>query len=468
MAKKGTPAGAIRFEVPFDAAAPQLTAEAVGLRRLVHRAAASYVMDCTIIDAPDGRLLRAGVVVAHRVVAGAGQWYLSAPGWTPHLPEEHAEPMSGNGDLPAHFERLVRPFARHAPLGPLAVMTCERNEWALRDADNATAAVVRDEKVQVCRDGEVTAEYREVTFSPTEALTGQQREFLLSSALASGSTVVPDFPSVQRRLGAPANGLSGFPRPRELRRDASLEEFVISLFTAHLGDIVRADLERRTGDPDDVGVLNHGLWQFGRDLRGLAPVLDPAWREAVEAQLAGLPFESGEDIEQPTLDVIDSLVVGARAPRLGDLSHQLAAKLLFERAEQATYILADRCRSLTPSSPDEAWQAALKAAEQLEVAATVLSPLMPRVMTKLLRRLDEVIDELRRAARGIRSGAPELDGLSPAQAYQLGLDYQRSRGEAALRRRDFIERWPERVAEARKLLAKAKKKQAKQLRKQQA
>lgn len=466
MAKKGVPAAVLRFEVPYASEPPQLTSEAVGLPRLLHRSANSYEMAVTVLDAHDGRLLRAGVLVAHRVVVGEGQWYLSAPTWAPHLPAEHSEPVTNGGDLPAHFARLLRPLVRDAALGPIAVLTSARDEWALRTDEGETAAIVRDEKIQVHRDGAVRGRFREVTIDPTGHLTGQQREFLLSAVRGVDATVVDSFPNIRQRIGAPATGLTSFPEPQELRRDASLEEFVTAIFSRHLMDIVRADLDRRTGDPEAVGILNDRLWAFGRDLRGLAPVLEPGWRSEVEGLLKGLPLETAEDIEQPTLRTIDALIVGARAPRLGDLSHQSAAQLLFERAEQATYILADRCRNLTPSSPESAWQAALRAAQQLEVAAGVAAPLMPKVMGKLLSRLDDVLDDLHQAAPGSYPGEPELDGLSPAQAYQLGLDYERSRGRALLRRHTFIERWPARAAEARKLLAKAKKKQHKRLKKQ--
>lgn len=465
MAKKVKPAGALRFEVPFDSPPPQLTSEAVGLPRVLHRPAASRGRSITVLDAPDGRLLRAGVVVAHRVVDGAGEWYLSAPAWAPHLPQEQLLPMGRNGDLPEPFARLVRPLTRGAALSPMAVLAVDRDEWALRDADGEVAAIVRDDKVRVRR-AESASRYREITILPTERLTGQQREFLISAARAVDASVVTDFPSLQQRIGAPATGLTSFPQPRELRRDASLEEFVTAIFAGHLDAIVRADLDRRLAESDDLGALNDRLWAFGRDLRGLAPVLEPSWREGIENTLGGLPFETVEDVEQPTLAVIDALVAGVRAPRLGDLSQQNAALLLFERAQQATLILAERCRTLTDDSPDEAWQGALRAAQQLEVAATVLAPLMPKSMGKLLRRLDAVLDDLRRCATDTVGGEPELDGLSPSQAYQLGLDYERSRGTATRLRMAFVDAWPERVKEARKLLEKARKKQQKQLKKQ--
>lgn len=449
--KRRTP---LRLEVPFSADPPQLTSAAVGLPRILRRPSSSYGMDVTILDVTDARLLRAGVVVAHRVFDGYGEWYLSAPSWEPHLPAERVVPLS-SGDLPDEFARLIRPLLRHGVLGALAALHVDREEWSLRTADGELGAEVRDERVTVRRSGMITARYREITITPTAHLTGQQREFLLSAAQAVNATVVEEFPTVQQRLGAPATGLTSFPRPADLPAEATLEEFVGGVFTSHLDRIVRASLARRAADSDDVSELNATLWAFGRDLRGLSWVLEPGWREATERSLAGLPFSSPAEIEPPVLNVIEALVGAARAPRLGDLAHRPAGEVMFQRAQQATLILADRCASLTPDSPDDQWQSALKAAEQLEVVAPVAAPLFPKTVRKMLRSVSDISEELRACTAGKLAGEPELDGLSAAQAFQLGRDLERHRTSLTATRAAFIADWPARVAEARRLLAKS-------------
>lgn len=458
MGKKRKRAGAVRLEVPFSSAAPQLTSEAVGLPRVVRRPSASSAMDATILDAADGRLLRDGVVVAHRVTEGLGQWYLSAPRWSPSLPDEQVEPLGANGDLPDEFARVLKPLVRHAVLGPIAAMHSEREEWALRDDAGEVAAQVRDEKVTIRRSGITTARYREITITPSRVLSGQQRDFLLSAARAVNATVVDRFPTLQQRLGAPATGLTNFPAPEQPRDDATLEEFATNVFARHLQEIVHADLRRRGTDPEDLGELNAALWAFGRDLRGLAPVLEPGWRESVEKRLTGLPFHKASDADAPVLDVLDALVSTVLAPRLGDLSQRPAARELFQRAEQATLILADRCRTLEVSSRDDKWQAALRAAEQLEVATAVVEPLVHGVMRKLSDQLSDLLGELRTATSDPLASDPELDGLSVEQAFQLGVETERRRAAVRERRETFIRKWPDRVVAARKVLAKAEKK----------
>lgn len=450
----------LRLEVPFTSDPPRLTSEAVGLPRILRRPAASYTMDVTILDVDDARLLRAGVTVAHRVIDGLGEWYLAGPSWAPHLPEEQVEPLGASGDLPEQYARLLRPLVRRGVLGTMAALHCERDEWALRTSEGQIAAVVRDERVRIRRSGITTARYREITITPSEHLTGQQRDFLVSAAMSVNATVVDEYPSIRQRLGAPATGLTSFPLPRETHRDSTLEEFVASLFAEHLQGIVRADLARRSSGGEDLSELNDRLWAFGRDLRGLAPVLEPSWREATERALSGLPFASPAEVETPLLDVIDALVGAARAPRLGDLAHKPAAELLYQRAEQATFILADRCRALRADSTDEQWQGALRAAEQLEVVVAVAAPLFPKVVTRILRRLGDVTQELRRCALGAFAGEPALDGLSAAQAFALGRDTERKRAEVKRHREAFIERWPDRVLEARRLMRRAKKSEA--------
>lgn len=450
----------LRLEVPFSADHPHLTSEAVGLDRILRRPSTSYGMDVTILDVDDARLLRAGVVVAHRVYDGYGEWYLAAKGWEPHLPTERVEPLQ-SGDLPDDFARLIRPLLRHGVLGALAALHVDRDEWSLRNVDGEVAADVRDERVTIRRSGMITARYREITISPTNHLTAQQREFLLSAAHAVNATVLDDFPTIQQRLGAPATGLTSFPQPADVPPGATLEEFVTAVFARHLDEIVRAALARRAADSDDVGNLNAKLWAFARDLRGLSWVLEPGWREATERALAGLPFPSPAEAEPPLLNVIDALVGAARAPRLGDLAHRPAAELMFQRAQQATLILADRGNALTASSPDDQWQGALKAAELLEVVAGVAAPLFPKGISRMLTRLGDVTDDLRACAIDKLPGEPELDGLSALQAFQLGRDLERKRASLTAARQDFIAGWPERVAEARRLLVRAGKKRKK-------
>ena len=458
MGKKAKRRAVLRIEVPFTSEPPALTSPELGLPRLLRRPAASYVMDVTVIDAADGRLLRDGVVVAHRVVGGIGEWYLAAPRWSPHLPEECTRPLGTSGDLPVELAHRLRPLIRGAVLGPIAALRCTRDEWALRDADGGIAAVVRDERVTVRHGGVATARYREITITPERrGLAKAQRDFLAAAGLAVNGTVVAEFPTLQERLGAPATGLTNFPLPRPIAADATLEDFVSTVFAGHLLAITTAELERRRAGSDDVGAVNALLWAFGKDLRGLAPVLEPGWREATERLLRGLPWPTPAELEPALPGVLDALVGGVRAPRLGDLSRRPAAAVLLDRAKQAGRILAERCRTLAEDAPDEQWAAARLAAEQLGVASTVAAPLAPEELGKVLGRLDDVVAALRGCEFGASAATPELEGLSPAQAYQLGVDAERGRARVVARRADFIERWPGVVKRARKRLKKARK-----------
>ena len=64
------------------------------------------------------------------------------------------------------------------------------------------------------------------------------------------------------------------------------------------------------------------------------------------------------------------------------------------------------------------------------------------------------------ATLGAFAGEPALDGLSAAQAFALGRDTERKRAEVRRHREAFVERWPDRVPEARKLMRRAAKHEA--------
>ena len=144
------------YDMPYSAAAPRMINPDLGLHHLVARVGhnAAYEIAVTLLDAPDHRLIRSGVLLAHRVLDGRGEWYLGAPDWVPLLPKELIIPM-GQGELPDELAELVRPFRRGAPLSPVAALRCERREFALRNGDGQTVALLRDDKVTVRRNGRI-------------------------------------------------------------------------------------------------------------------------------------------------------------------------------------------------------------------------------------------------------------------------------------------------------------------------
>lgn len=443
----------IRFHVPFTVAAPAMVSDAIGIAR-IRQHGPRPVEGITVIDAPDNRLLRSGVVVAHHVSDGRGEWSLSAPTWAPHLPDRCVEPVDASLDLPDEFARLVRPVARGAALGPVANLSVERHEFSLVDAADEPLAVIGDDQVTVRRGGVTTARYREVTITPGKELTPQQAEFIIDSMESVSATPVDRFPTLQQRLGPPATGLTDFPEPEPVLRGATMEELVVSVFARDLQDLVESVLDLEAGALDDVRPVNAQLALVRRDVRGLAHVLEPAWREAVLDHLGPVPMRDRADVLAAAIAVIDALVGAVHAPRLGDASTEPAGELLFRRAAKGIYILADRCRGLEADSPDPQWESGLLAAEQLALAAGVAAALPSRPVAKILRLLDETTAHLRECL-----AAPEVldvDDLTPAEAFQLGRVTERHQQGVSRARESFVRRWPDRVTKLRKLLDKAK------------
>lgn len=429
----------MRFEMPFQADTPAVLSESLGITRLLERQATSHRIDVTVLDAPDARLLRAGVTLAHRVLAGVGTWYLAAPGWEPLLPAERVAPVDGRGDLPPEFVRLTRPIVRRVPLVPIAALTCCRIDYQLHGLDGMLADI-RDERVTISRDERVT-EYREATITPTALLSAPQRRFVFEAMEAVEATGVAQFPTLAQRLGPPATGGTDFPKAGPLRHEASMEEFAAHVFAKDLWLLVEALY-------GDARAVDKALGQVHHHVRGLANVLDPGWLATVESALAA-PSETA------ALDVLDALISAARAPRLGDVSAEPAAELLLRRSKQGAYILADRCRSLTTDSPDQDWRAASAAAEQLRSNGKVVVMLQGKRGHKLLGRVNKLTKALRNCAVPVE--VPGLADLSPEEAFECGRAVERQHQQIGSARRKFVARWPKRLADVRRLAAKGRR-----------
>ena len=238
--------------MPYSTPAPRLINPELGLHHLVARAGhnAGYDIDLTLLDAPDHRLVRSGVLLAHRILDGRGEWYLGAPDWVPLLPKELILPM-GQAELPDELADMIRPFRRRAPLGPVAALRCERREFALRDDAGTTRALLRDDKVTVRRGGLTTARYREVMLTPVgPGLDPDQASWLDQNLTAAGATPMIRFPRLVRRLGAPATGPSDFPEPAPYNAEAPVSQFVAEHLRPRLRRMLAADLKIRGGEVD--------------------------------------------------------------------------------------------------------------------------------------------------------------------------------------------------------------------------
>ena len=209
------PVGQRYYDMPYSAATPRLINPDLGLHHLVARVGhnAAYEISVTLLDAPDHRLIRSGVLLAHRVFDGRGRVVHHRPDREPLLPVDQIELM-GHADLPEELADMIRPLRRRATLGPVAALTCDRREFALRDGEGTTLALLRDDKVTVRRGGLTTARYREVLITPVgPGLDDEQAAWLDRSLLQVGATQVPRFPRLVSRLGAPATGSTDIPIP---------------------------------------------------------------------------------------------------------------------------------------------------------------------------------------------------------------------------------------------------------------
>lgn len=464
------------FEMPFTTPGQRLTNPDVGFASMVARTGpdGAYTIDVTVLDAPDHRLVRSGVLLAHRVIDGRGEWYLAGPGWSPFLPSEQIEPM-GHADLPETMVDLVRPFRRRSGLGPVAGLSCQRAEFRLRDADQADVALVRDDRVTIRRGGVAIARFREVSWQPVGAgPSAAARDWLSQALVAGGATPVERFPTLVHRLGAPATGLTDFPAPAAPSASAPFEKYVSNLLASRLHQWVTADLALRTEHAGGTDLLEL-VGELRDEVRGLSSVFDPGWMEDLDADLVwiGEAVAAPASAEQPTsastptsantstsvegwigdrvrseryLAVLDRLVIAARAPKLGDASQVAAGEVVSSLVDTALNRFVKAGRRLAVDSSQDRWDQAVLTGRQVQNACAAAGPLRRSRSRRLSKRVGRLVDALTecsdRELFELHARAVDAD---PADAFELGRRYERSRNEVLAARKDFVHRWRRRA-----------------------
>jgi hypothetical protein len=452
------PSGQQCYDVPYSAAAPRMINPDLGLHHLVARVGhnAAYEISVTLLDAPDHRLIRSGVLLAHRVLDGRGEWYISAPDWQPLLPTDRVELM-GHADLPEELADMIRPLRRRATLGPVAALTCDRREFALRDDQSTTLALLRDDRVTVRRGGLTTARYREVLITPVgPGLTDEQVAWLDRALLQCGATHVPRFPRLVSRLGAPATGPTDLPVPGPFDAAAPFKKFVSQLVALRLRQIVEADLAIRGGDLGAVDRLADQAARLRLELMGLSVVLDAEWVEDLYDELGWISLDgdssNGDGHDRLTarlrsdryLTVLERLVAAVRSPRLADQRSDPAGEVLTGLVSMAVARMNRCADQLIVDSPDEEWEEAWQEMGRLEWVVGVAGQVLPQEAATLQHQLlkpRQLLAEIHNDHRRELVTAEQVAKLLPAQAFAAGRDFEREYRRVRRSRREFVEVW---------------------------
>ena len=455
----GRPPGQRLYDMPFSSVEPRLVNPEVGLPNLVARGGhnAPYTIDVTLLDAPDHRLIRSGVLLAHRVLDGRGEWFLTAPDWQPLLPKDRIELM-GHADLPDDLASLIRPLRRRATLGPVAALHCDRREFALRDDTGTTLALLRDDKVTVRRGGLTTARYREVMLTPVgPGLSHDQRAFVDRAFRSVGANRVPRFPRLVTRLGAPATGSSDIPLEQALDGSLPFRGFVGAVVGNHLREVVRCDLALRGGDGDALARLADEAAALSAELSGLAPGLDPSWVEDLVDDLDWLVAATRDAGRARTgagpaplrseryLSVLERLVGAARSPRLVVDGSAPTVAVLGRLLEVETRRLREVADPLRADATDAAWDQVRRAVDRVRGLARAAAPVVPDDAAKALALLRKTAPLLAAVQLGLPPAVPDVEAMTPAEAFAAGREHERARLGHRRARQDFVDRWAKTV-----------------------
>ncbi|MSS44920.1 hypothetical protein FYJ43_02395 [Cutibacterium sp. WCA-380-WT-3A] len=470
------------FELAWTAARPapvglRTTGAVVGARRTIE-------CDITLLDSPDHRLLRSGIVLAHRVVDGLGEWYMDAPEWSPWLPVARSVAIDAAGELPQDFTCLARPFLRGATLCPVAALSWERTETGLEAPDSTKLALIRDDRIAVVQSGVTTSRVRELTINPRRGLTDGQREWLTNRILALGAVPVTRHPSVLRRLGPGAGALTDYPRPH-LHDGAGVQTWVSAQLAGRLRDVIEVDVAARCQgmdlgptettrteprvlpeSPDRTDLVgmgydpmttpapsihdgNHGsirplqkaIRALSQSLDAMSGLLDHTWVERAQnlcAQVLDLdPHHiSIHHVSREYYQLLEEITAAARSPRLTVDPDQPARPTMKRMLRESVAEAVAKCDDLEDS---QGWSAAEAAVRHAAAVAEILDT---GRADKVAKRLRPVVKEMVPTRRRV-GDVVDVCEMSVQEAFEAGREVERASAALSAAQQSFRDAWPQ-------------------------
>ena len=234
------------FRLPdLDGIAPWVRAVASSDREL----------GATYYDAPDLRLVRAGLTIRHRSGEGGatGRWTAKVP--VPGSDGEERTEVSvdaGPEEIPAAVLAVLRGVLRQGTLGPVARLVTRRHLVELRDGGGRLLGEVCDDEVSVLEDERIAARFREVEVEVVPGAPAALIPLVVDHLRAAGAGEPDTTPKLVRALGPRALAPPDPPVP-SLGKDPSAALVVRAAIAASVQRLLAHDPVVRL-DAGETGV----------------------------------------------------------------------------------------------------------------------------------------------------------------------------------------------------------------------
>lgn len=257
------------------------------------------VLTARYFDTPDLRLARRGITLRRREGGDDEGWHLKLP-YGPDTRQEIRHPLTGPADeVPAQLVELVSGLIRNRPLIPVAVVTTQRTEMALSDADGHVLAELADDRVHAERLREAALTSGPATLEKTwreievELVNGSAAvlDRVERRLRKAGARPSPDASKLARTLGT---DLAARRRPPSRPRTAG--DVLAAYLASQVDTILSHDPLVRLADHDDdtVHKMRVGVRRIRSLLRTHRRILDRDRIAPIDAELKWLADALGE------------------------------------------------------------------------------------------------------------------------------------------------------------------------------